>query len=92
MSDFLRHVDRVEDGVHLDADAFARALNRFLRLDLSHPTLLAVIQLAEKSAGGEVRSYPYPHSNPNPHEARLLRPAAMGTRGAPTTPSAAGTV
>jgi hypothetical protein len=51
----LRHIERVEDGLHLDANAFARALNRFLRLDLGHATLQAVIALAEKGAGGEVR-------------------------------------
>lgn len=54
MTDFLRHIERVEDGVHLDSNDFARALNRFLKLDLGHATLQAIITVAEKSTNGEV--------------------------------------
>jgi hypothetical protein len=54
VSDFVRHVERVETGGgdvqgggRIDGDDFARALKRFLRLDLGHATLQAVLALAE---------------------------------------------
>jgi len=38
----------------LDSDDFARALKRFLRLDLGHETMGCLVAMAERAAGGQL--------------------------------------